>query len=78
MITRTVTIEDKEYTLKPLTRRQFKALYPADENTMERALAASLDAVVVEALEDEPFYVSKQLFDECLDLTSGGKAEKNS
>jgi len=77
MVTRTVTIEEKEYVLRPLTRRQFKSLQPIDEETLEKALAISISPETMEALEDEPMYVSKQLFDELLDLTSGGKAEKN-
>lgn len=78
MVTRKVTIDEVEYTLKPLTRRQFKAMSATTEDTLDEALAIGLSAVEVEALLDRPLYVSKQLFDELLDLSAGGKAEKNS
>ena len=77
MVTRTVTIDDVDYLLKPLTRREFKGLQPPDETTLEKALALSLHPDAAEKLEGQPVYVSKMLFDELIDLTYGGKAVKN-
>ena len=73
-----ITIEDRQYSLAPLTKRQFKEVQADKENTIDRALSFALPAETVLELEDLPFYISKQLFDEVIDLTIGGKAEKNS
>lgn len=77
MITRKITIDDIEYTLSPLTRRQFRAINPVTETTIEETLAIALTPEQADTLENLPMYVSKQLFEECLDLSTSGKAEKN-
>lgn len=78
MITRTVTIDESNYTLKPMTRKQFREVQAMDKDTLiDIVLALVLPDEVATRLDDQPFYVSKQLFDEAIDLTTGGKAEKN-
>lgn len=77
MIMKAIVVEGMEYTIKPLTRRQFKSLQPPDETTLDRTLEMILPADQNEYLEDRPLFEARKVFDAIMDFSRGDDAEKN-
>jgi hypothetical protein len=88
MTSRTITIDDTDYVLPPLTRGQMKMLKKAgfsrltpedDPDKIDAVVDMALKLALPETNPDDlPCFVGASLFRELIDLTFGGSAEKNS